>query len=156
MLTGTEIHGAFCEWLFNSDKNSPCCQSCQFVAAGEKCREAEGATCEKESLCTGTGAECPKSAPMADGTPCPERGQCKQGRCIPYCETLGKQSCMCDKCKPWTAHVEAFPLSNIKLQVFLQENNNIISLYSGQCLQTLLSCSSECNLSCNWALWDTS
>ena len=86
--------GAVC-----SDKNSPCCQSCQYMGPGEKCREAQLATCEKESLCLGNIAECPKSSPMADGTLCLEKGQCKSGRCIPYCETLGKQSCMCDKCK---------------------------------------------------------
>ncbi|CAG7823334.1 unnamed protein product [Allacma fusca] len=103
-LLGTEDSDACCrpnctlrQGAVCSDKNSPCCQSCQFMAAGEKCREAQLATCEKESLCTGTSADCPKSAPMADSTPCLEKGQCKQGRCIPYCETLGKQSCMCDK-----------------------------------------------------------
>ncbi|CAL8071934.1 unnamed protein product [Orchesella dallaii] len=84
--------GAVC-----SDKNSPCCQNCQFMSAGEKCRDAQLATCEQESRCTGNAADCPKSAPMADSTPCLEKGQCRTGRCIPYCETLGKQSCMCDK-----------------------------------------------------------
>ncbi|XP_044756586.1 ADAM 17-like protease isoform X2 [Coccinella septempunctata] len=79
-----------------SDKNSPCCQHCQFMRAGAKCREAQYATCEQESLCTGHQAECPKSPPMADNTDCQERGKCKDGKCIPYCETQGLQSCMCD------------------------------------------------------------
>jgi len=69
------------------------------MAAGEKCRDAQLATCEQESRCTGTSADCPKSVPMPDETACLEKGQCRQGRCVPYCETLGKQSCMCDKCK---------------------------------------------------------
>ncbi|KAK6627964.1 hypothetical protein RUM44_010446 [Polyplax serrata] len=84
--------GAVC-----SDKNSPCCQHCQFMMAGVKCREAQFATCEQESKCTGTSAECPKSPPMMDTTTCLEKGQCKDGKCIPYCETKGQQSCMCDK-----------------------------------------------------------
>ncbi|XP_045468952.1 ADAM 17-like protease [Harmonia axyridis] len=79
-----------------SDKNSPCCQHCQYMRAGAKCREAQYATCEQESLCTGHQAECPKSPPMADNTDCQERGKCKDGKCIPYCETQGLQSCMCD------------------------------------------------------------
>jgi disintegrin and metalloproteinase domain-containing protein 17 len=58
------------------------------MGVGEKCREAQLATCEQESRCTGGSAECPKSAPMADATPCVEKGQCKHGRCIPYCETV--------------------------------------------------------------------
>jgi hypothetical protein len=36
---------------------------------------------------------------LSDDTGCLEKGQCKGGRCVPYCETLGKQSCMCDKCE---------------------------------------------------------
>ena len=27
---------------------------------------------------------------------CIERGKCRSGECIPYCETQGLQSCMCD------------------------------------------------------------
>ncbi|XP_017041660.1 ADAM 17-like protease [Drosophila ficusphila] len=83
--------GAMC-----SDKNSPCCQNCQFMASGMKCREAQYATCEQEARCTGAHAECPKSPAMQDGTTCQERGQCRNGKCVPYCETQGLQSCMCD------------------------------------------------------------
>lgn len=82
-----------------SDKNSPCCQNCQFMASGVKCREGQFATCEQESRCTGTGAECPKSPPMPDGTGCLERGKCRSGKCIPFCETQALQSCMCDTSK---------------------------------------------------------
>lgn len=46
--------------------------------------------------CSGGQSECPKSPPMVDGTTCQERGQCRNGKCIPYCETQGLQSCMCD------------------------------------------------------------
>lgn len=93
---------------------------------GVKCRDAQFATCEQESRCTGNflnykffrlkkkankllftklfqkilflgaSSECPRSPPMKDGTSCLERGQCRGGKCIPYCETQGQQSCMCD------------------------------------------------------------
>ncbi|XP_062559686.1 ADAM 17-like protease [Armigeres subalbatus] len=83
--------GAVC-----SDKNSPCCQNCQYMMSGVKCREAQYATCEQEARCTGNHADCPKSPAMGDGTMCQERGQCRNGKCVPYCETQGLQSCMCD------------------------------------------------------------
>ncbi|XKL62355.1 hypothetical protein PGB90_002188 [Kerria lacca] len=85
-------HGAVC-----SDKNSPCCQNCQFMPAGVKCRDPQYPTCEQESRCTGKSPDCPPSPPMPDETVCLERGQCRAGKCIPYCETQGLQSCMCDK-----------------------------------------------------------
>lgn len=81
---------------FSSDKNSPCCQSCAYMTAGVKCRDAQYATCEQESRCTGTSSECPRSPAMKDGTNCLERGQCRGGKCVPYCETQNLQSCMCD------------------------------------------------------------
>ncbi|XP_063706885.1 ADAM 17-like protease [Culicoides brevitarsis] len=104
-LLGTEDNDACCDkncklrrnqGAVCSDKNSPCCQSCQFMPAGIKCRDAQYATCEQEARCTGNHADCPKSPPMTDGTICQERGQCRNGKCIPYCETQGLQSCMCD------------------------------------------------------------
>ena len=66
------------------------------MSVGAKCRQENYATCEESAACTGEKAECPKSLPMPDGTSCIERGKCKAGECIPYCETQGLQSCMCD------------------------------------------------------------
>lgn len=82
-----------------SDRNSPCCENCQFSEAGVKCREAQRSICEEESYCTGLEAGCPKSKPLPDGTECQERGQCLNGTCTPFCETQGLQSCMCDRGK---------------------------------------------------------
>ncbi|XP_071744332.1 LOW QUALITY PROTEIN: ADAM 17-like protease [Lepeophtheirus salmonis] len=79
-----------------SDKNSPCCESCNFVLRGAKCRAANLGTCEQESHCTGDKASCPTSRAMRDGTQCLEKGECRKGECVPYCEIQGKQSCMCD------------------------------------------------------------
>uniref|UniRef100_A0A0A9XMC2 ADAM 17-like protease n=2 Tax=Lygus hesperus TaxID=30085 RepID=A0A0A9XMC2_LYGHE len=104
-LLGTEDNDACCDKVCKlrrsqgavcSDKNSPCCQNCHFMSEGIKCREAQYSTCEQESRCSGKGPDCPKSAPMTDGTECQERGKCRLGKCIPYCETQGLQSCMCD------------------------------------------------------------
>ncbi|XP_011500882.1 PREDICTED: ADAM 17-like protease [Ceratosolen solmsi marchali] len=104
-LLGTEDNDACCDkncklrrnqGAVCSDKNSPCCQNCAFMGPGVKCRDAQYATCEQESRCTGASSECPRSPPMKDGTSCLERGQCHQGKCVPYCETQGLTSCMCD------------------------------------------------------------
>ncbi|XP_047114884.1 ADAM 17-like protease [Schistocerca piceifrons] len=104
-LLGTEDNDACCDkncklrrnqGAVCSDKNSPCCQNCQYMPVAVKCRDAQYATCEQESRCTGTSSECPRSPPMEDGTGCLERGQCRRGKCVPYCETQGLQSCMCD------------------------------------------------------------
>ncbi|PNF41113.1 ADAM 17-like protease [Cryptotermes secundus] len=104
-LLGTEDNDACCDkncklrrnqGAVCSDKNSPCCQNCQFMPGQMKCRDAQPATCEQESRCTGASSECPRSLAMTDGTPCLERGQCRRGKCMPYCETQGLQSCMCD------------------------------------------------------------
>ena len=62
---------------------------CQYMAVNAKCRTANYATCEKEAECTGVSAECPKSEHMADGTNCIEKGKCRAGKCIPFCETQG-------------------------------------------------------------------
>ena len=44
----------------------------------------------------GNSSECPASAPQPDGTECLEKGQCRNGTCLPFCETRNYKSCMCD------------------------------------------------------------
>lgn len=97
--------------MISSDKNSPCCQNCQFMPAGVKCRDPQYPTCEQESRCTGKSPDCPPSPPMPDETVCLERGQCRAGKCIPYCETQGLQSCMCDKSKKIKLKKKVFIIS---------------------------------------------
>ena len=59
-LLGSEDRDACCdencklrENAICSDKNSPCCHMCQYMAVNAKCRTANYATCEKEAECTG-------------------------------------------------------------------------------------------------------
>lgn len=61
-LLGSEDNDSCCDKFCNlrrnmgaacSDKNSPCCKNCQLMPAGQKCREAQKATCEQEAKCTG-------------------------------------------------------------------------------------------------------
>ena len=60
-----------------------------FMSFGQKYCSENYAACEEKAFCTGKQAECPKSEPMPDGRGCIERGQCRAGECIPYCETQG-------------------------------------------------------------------
>ncbi|KAM3965594.1 ADAM 17-like protease Tace [Aphomia sociella] len=83
--------GAVC-----SDKNSPCCAGCVFAPPGVVCREAAHSACEGEATCNGASADCPKAPAIADEHECAERGRCRNGTCMPYCETQGMHSCMCD------------------------------------------------------------
>ncbi|KAJ0175172.1 hypothetical protein K1T71_009313 [Dendrolimus kikuchii] len=83
--------GAVC-----SDKNSPCCSGCVFAPPGVVCREAAHSACEGEATCNGASADCPKAPAIADEHECAERGRCRNGTCVPYCETQGMHSCMCD------------------------------------------------------------
>ncbi|KAK9879198.1 hypothetical protein WA026_004046 [Henosepilachna vigintioctopunctata] len=83
--------GAVC-----SDKNSPCCQNCRYMPRGTVCRQAQYTTCEEQSVCTGAHSYCPPSPPVNDGIDCQEKGKCVKGECIPFCETRGLYSCMCD------------------------------------------------------------
>lgn len=118
---------------FFSDKNSPCCQNCAFMRSGVKCRDAQYATCEQESRCTGASSECPRSPAMKNGTGCLERGQCRLGKCVPYCETQGLQSCMCDTSKRLN-----FPLGfSDSLRCICKRSIFSIS-HSWRCLQEML------------------
>ena len=45
---------------------------------------------------SGTNSECPASIPQPDRTECLEKGQCRNGTCLPFCVTQNYQSCMCD------------------------------------------------------------
>ncbi|XP_041105392.1 disintegrin and metalloproteinase domain-containing protein 17-like isoform X2 [Polyodon spathula] len=81
-----------------SDRNSPCCKECKFDQAGKICQEAINATCKGESACTGTSSECPPPANAADDITCVDKGKCRRGECIPFCEGLeGLKSCACNE-----------------------------------------------------------
>ncbi|XP_078664840.1 ADAM 17-like protease isoform X3 [Branchiostoma floridae x Branchiostoma belcheri] len=81
-----------------SDNNSPCCLNCTFSPSSYICRQAappeDDATCKQAAYCTGTSPDCPESEPRNNGT-CIADGQCRNGTCLPFCESRGLQSCLC-------------------------------------------------------------
>ena len=78
------------------DLNSPCCQACRIVPAGIVCTEENELTCRKEAYCNGWSPECPSPSPVPNGQDCLDRGKCKDGNCLTFCETIGMTACMCD------------------------------------------------------------
>ncbi|KAF5903401.1 disintegrin and metalloproteinase domain-containing protein 17 isoform X1, partial [Clarias magur] len=80
-----------------SDRNSPCCSNCRFQEANKICQESINATCKASSSCTGNSSECPSPGNLSDTTECVDRGRCRGGECIPFCEATPKlRSCACN------------------------------------------------------------
>ncbi|VVD02395.1 unnamed protein product, partial [Leptidea sinapis] len=102
------------------DKNSPCCAGCVFAPPGVVCREAAHSACEGEATCNGATADCPKAPAIADEHECAERGRCRNGSCVPYCETQGMHSCMCDVVERFWDIIEDININNVL--GFLRDN----------------------------------
>ncbi|CAG2114295.1 unnamed protein product, partial [Medioppia subpectinata] len=85
------IAGSYC-----SDKNSDCCASCKIRPAGIVCKHKDELNCKQESHCDGESDKCPEPTPLANETPCLDRGQCRAGKCITYCEAIGMMPCLCE------------------------------------------------------------
>lgn len=80
-----------------SDRNSPCCYKCMFQEVNKICQESINATCKASSSCTGKSSECPSPGNLPDTTECVDRGRCRGGECIPFCEaTQNLRSCACN------------------------------------------------------------
>eukprot|EP00117_Sycon_ciliatum_P038616 scpid20454/ scgid0186/ Disintegrin and metalloproteinase domain-containing protein 9; Meltrin-gamma; Metalloprotease/disintegrin/cysteine-rich protein 9; Myeloma cell metalloproteinase len=63
-----------------------CCQNCQFMRAGSRCRQKKN-TCDLEEFCTGVSAECPDDSVYRNGLPCslsplPGNAYCWNGECL--------------------------------------------------------------------------
>lgn len=46
----------------------------------------------------GKTANCPDAQPVEDGEECVEEGQCRSGRCVPFCQLLSTDwsPCICE------------------------------------------------------------
>ncbi|XP_072545746.1 disintegrin and metalloproteinase domain-containing protein 17a isoform X2 [Salminus brasiliensis] len=81
-----------------SDRNSPCCNNCRFQEAGKVCQESINATCKAMSKCTGSSSECPAPGNLPNGTECVDKGVCRLGECVPFCEAKwNSRSCACNE-----------------------------------------------------------
>ena len=100
---GKSVEGQCCDSSCNllagadcSDRNYRCCSNCHATPVGQECEANNMLNCKKESLCDGNSFDCPKAKSQDDGTPCVDMGKCFNGICMSYCQTIGKNSCMCD------------------------------------------------------------
>ncbi|XP_007252263.3 disintegrin and metalloproteinase domain-containing protein 17a isoform X2 [Astyanax mexicanus] len=81
-----------------SDRNSPCCSNCHFQQPGKVCQESINATCKAMSWCTGSSSECPPPGNLPNGTECVDKGVCRRGECVPFCEAnKNSRSCACNE-----------------------------------------------------------
>ncbi|KAH9383721.1 hypothetical protein HPB48_025487 [Haemaphysalis longicornis] len=106
----SQNEGALCrEAQPNACKNESFCtypSQCGLTAQNTASRPSAELSCYLKLLCprnlflndvcTGKSAECPPSPPQWDDSPCLDKGKCRAGECMPYCETRGEVSCMCD------------------------------------------------------------
>lgn len=101
-----------------SDRHSLCCQNCQITPATQICRLEEQFSCKQAAYCDGSNAECPKSPPADNGTSCTGTGECHGGECVPFCETKGLSSCLCenpnDACKLCCKFTDAYDQSHCR------------------------------------------
>ncbi len=79
-----------------SDKNSQCCAKCKIKPLGQICKNKDENNCKRESFCDGESDKCPDPLPQPDNSQCLDRGQCRNGKCLTYCQSIGQLSCMCD------------------------------------------------------------
>ena len=100
-----------------SDKNDPCCRSCQLIAESENyvCNgsstEGASSSCRLESYCNGESASCPLAPQKPDGTPCGKTrlvndltGICSSGVCTSrdeQCAVFGRHMHLTSSC-PYT------------------------------------------------------
>ncbi|KAJ4939565.1 hypothetical protein JOQ06_029010 [Pogonophryne albipinna] len=114
-----------------SDRNSPCCRSCEFEDAGIRCQEPISATCKGISSCTGNSSQCPPPENAEDNMVCVDNGRCLNGECNPFCEAMQNlQSCACneteDSCKVCCRG------SDGTCAPFIQSNTSLLFLRKGK------------------------
>ncbi|OQR78193.1 ADAM 17 protease-like [Tropilaelaps mercedesae] len=79
-----------------SDLNHACCNQCQLETEGIMCKSRLPNECLDDSFCSGETERCPIQQPLPDNTTCSDRGTCRGGQCIPFCESIGQISCLCE------------------------------------------------------------
>ncbi|KAK7493002.1 hypothetical protein BaRGS_00015732, partial [Batillaria attramentaria] len=73
-----------------SDVNFACCVDCKVAANGTSCGKLRS-NCTKAAYCDGKNLNCPEPEAADDNTPCLDRGECHNGKCLSFCAVLGKK-----------------------------------------------------------------
>ncbi|CAL1543516.1 unnamed protein product [Lymnaea stagnalis] len=86
--------------LINSATCSPlnheCCSNCSMSPAGTTCRSYTGINCLESAVCNGYTLECPAPNYRAENSPCLDKGLCRSGVCVPFCESRNLTACACE------------------------------------------------------------
>ena len=119
---------------FFSDKNQLCCTNCQFSDTLSMCHtdSVSDTSCEGVAFCTGNSGDCPHPQPKANGTACLEKGECRDGTCVPFCETHSMVSCICDTGKKDSQCLDN--LLNTANTTFIQNSKSFEEMFSWHCM----------------------
>ncbi|CAH8512259.1 unnamed protein product [Heterobilharzia americana] len=120
--------GALC-----SPWNHGCCTSdCQFAPNNTICAQTSSANpCLGPGHCNGLSPICPGPTLLSIGQ-CEEYGHCFQGKCHPFCDSLGLETCICDSTEESCFICCLFPISdsttrqNACLPVILSEDEYLL------------------------------
>ncbi|XP_018649911.1 ADAM17 peptidase (M12 family) [Schistosoma mansoni] len=121
--------GAHC-----SPWNHGCCTSdCQLAPKNTICAQTSSTNpCLGPGQCNGLSSICPGPTLLSGGQ-CDEHGRCFQGKCHPFCFSLGLETCICDSVEESCFICCLFPTSNstknqstICLPVILTQNEYLL------------------------------
>ncbi|CAH8501176.1 unnamed protein product [Schistosoma mattheei] len=121
--------GAHC-----SPWNHGCCTSdCQLAPKDTICAQTSSTNpCLGPGQCNGLSSICPGPTLLSGGQ-CDEYGRCFQGKCHPFCSSLGLETCICDSVEESCFICCLFPTSNsttnqstICLPVTLSQNEYLL------------------------------
>ncbi|CAH8519667.1 unnamed protein product [Schistosoma margrebowiei] len=121
--------GAHC-----SPWNHGCCTSdCQLAPKNTICAQTSSTNpCLGPGQCNGLSSICPGPTLLSGGQ-CDEHGRCFQGKCRPFCSSLGLETCICDSVEESCFICCLFPTSNsttnqstICLPVILSQNEYLL------------------------------
>ncbi|TKR80870.1 hypothetical protein L596_014859 [Steinernema carpocapsae] len=80
-----------------SPKNSQCClETCTVAPPTQICHYGVAERCTARTFCTGNSSGCPAWNVLPDGTDCFDKGVCKDGQCLDWCEQSGLKPCLCE------------------------------------------------------------
>ncbi|CAL8091926.1 unnamed protein product [Calicophoron daubneyi] len=93
--------------------NHDCCTpDCRIAPSATICAEPNsGSPCLGIGQCDGQSPICPGPA-LLSGVPCPEHGQCEEGRCKPQCARHNLRTCICDAAEESCFICCLFPMPN--------------------------------------------
>uniref|UniRef100_A0A2C9KQI0 Peptidase M12B domain-containing protein n=1 Tax=Biomphalaria glabrata TaxID=6526 RepID=A0A2C9KQI0_BIOGL len=80
-----------------SPANHECCMNCTKAPSGYMCTQDSDVDCFESAFCNGFDLTCPKPSFKKDNSSCLDKGQCRNGKCIPFCAARNLTACACEE-----------------------------------------------------------